>query len=88
MSITEQTDWQRLQAAEAGLHDAARYLTQARTLLEVKSLRRESYERFALESLTQAVTALGYELVKREAAPDALDSFVERVNALALGVRE
>jgi hypothetical protein len=41
-----------------------------------------------LESLTQAVTALGYELVKREAAPDALDSFVERVNALALGVRE
>jgi hypothetical protein len=30
--------------------------------------------------------AMGYTLAKK-AAPDALDSFVERVNALALGVR-
>jgi hypothetical protein len=67
LSITDQADWKRLQAAEAALHDAARYLTQARTLLEVKSPRSASYEGYALEDLTKAVTALGYKLVKAAA---------------------
>ncbi len=66
-SITDRDDWKRLQAAEQQLFEAARSMAQARTLLEVNSLRSPSYEEFALKHLTEAVTALGYKLVKAAA---------------------
>ena len=85
---TKSPKWDQLQTAQFHLFEAAKHAMQAMTL-HGSGHPFSSYEDLCRADFERAAQTLGFKLVKNipQDDPDALDVFVDRINAIALGGR-